>query len=218
MINPKTVSTIGAGGACDAGPAFVAGEGEHLMVEWDGTVVLMTPRLLLRTFRRDDLPHYAALNADPEVVRYLGGPLTREDSDDIAAWAQELYAREGLGLLAVERRQDGAFLGMCGLHHLHSYPDDVEVAWRLAREHWGQGYATEAATGWLDHAFGTLGLPRVISITEPPNLRSLAVMRRLGMVFDHQAEVEEDGVVFQAVVYAITDGQWRSRAERRHSV
>jgi RimJ/RimL family protein N-acetyltransferase len=93
------------------------------VVEWDGTVMLTTPRLLLRTFRLDDLPHYAALNADPEVVRYLGGPLTREDSDDIAAWAQELYAREGLGLLAVERRQDGALLGMCGLHHhLHSYP------------------------------------------------------------------------------------------------
>ncbi len=188
------------------------------MVEWDGTVVLTTPRLLLRTFRRDDLPRYAALNADPEVVRYLGGPLTREDSDEIAAWAQELYAREGLGLLAVERRQDGAFLGMCGLHHLHSYPNDVEVAWRLAREHWGHGYATEAATGWLDHAFGVLGLPRVISISEPPNLRSLAVMRRLGMVFDHQAEVEEDGVVFQAVVYAITDAQWRSRVERRRSL
>jgi RimJ/RimL family protein N-acetyltransferase len=86
----------------------------------------------------------------------------------------------------VERRDDGAFLGMCGLHHQESYPDDVEVAWRLAREHWGRGYATEAATGWLDHAFGALKLPRVISITEPPNLRILAVMRRLGMVFDHE--------------------------------
>jgi RimJ/RimL family protein N-acetyltransferase len=105
------------------------------VVEWSGTVVLRTPRLLLRTFHRDDLPQYAALNADPEVARYLGGPLTREDSDDIAAWAQELYAREGLGLLAVERRDDGAFLGMCGLHYQQSYPDDVEVAWRLARKH-----------------------------------------------------------------------------------
>ena len=163
------------------------------MVEWNGTVVLTTPRLLLRTFRRDDLPLYAALNADPEVARYLGGPLSRQDSDDIAEWAQECYAREGLGLLAVERRRDGAFLGMCGLHHQQSYPDDVEVAWRLAYEHWGRGYATEAATGWLDHGFGTLGLPRVIAITDPPNLRSLAVMRRLGMVFDHEAEVEDNG-------------------------
>ena len=83
------------------------------MVEWSGTVVLTTPRLLLRTFRRDDLPFYAALNADPEVARYLGGPLTREDSEDLAAWAQECYAREGLGLRAVERRPDGACLGPC---------------------------------------------------------------------------------------------------------
>jgi RimJ/RimL family protein N-acetyltransferase len=180
------------------------------MVEWSGTVALTTPRLLLRTFRRDDLPLYAALNADPDVLRYLGGPLAREDSDDIAAWAQECYAREGLGLLAVERRQDGAFLGLCGLLHQRSYPEDVEVAWRLAREHWGHGYATEAATGWLDHGFGTLNLPRVISITDAPNLRSLAVMRRLGMVFDHEAEIEDMGVVFQAVVYAITREQWRS--------
>jgi RimJ/RimL family protein N-acetyltransferase len=183
------------------------------MVEWEGTVVLTTPRLLLRTFRRDDLPLYAALNADPEVVRYLGGiPLTRQHSDNIAGWAQQCYAEEGLGLLAVERHEDGAFLGMCGLHHQRSYPDDVEVGWRLAREHWGRGYATEAATAWLDHAFVVLGLPRVISITDPPNVRSLAVMHRLGMVFDHEAEVEDEGVLFQAVVYAITAAQWRSRA------
>jgi len=163
------------------------------MPSWDGVTILTTPRLTLRTFRHDDLSSYAALNADPEVVRYLGGPLSREDSDDIADWAQRLNAEEGIGLLAVERREDGVFLGMCGLHHQESLPDDVEVAWRLAHEHWGHGYATEAATGWLDHAFGPLGLPRVISITDPPNLRSLAVMRRLGMVFDHRAEIEDMG-------------------------
>jgi RimJ/RimL family protein N-acetyltransferase len=184
------------------------------MVDWDGTVVVTTPRLLLRTFRRDDLPVYAALNADPEVVRYLGGvPFSREYSDGIAEWAQERYAAEGLGLLAVERRDDGAFLGMCGLHHHQAYPDEVEVGWRLAYEHWGHGYATEAATGWLDHAFGPLDLPRVISITDPPNARSLAVMQRLGMTFDHEADVEDDGEVFHAVVYSITSGQWRERRQ-----
>lgn len=179
---------------------------------WDGTVVLTTPRLLLRTFRRDDLPHYAALNAHPEVVRHLGGtPLTPEYSDEIAAWAQECHAEEGIGLLAVERRADGRFLGMCGLHHQESYPDDVEIGWRLAYEHWGQGYATEAATAWLEHAFGALGLSRVISITDVGNRRSLAVMQRLGMLFDHRAEVVDDGVSFDAVVYAITADRWRSR-------
>ncbi len=184
------------------------------MVEWSGIVVLSTPRLHLRTFRRDDLPHYAALNADPEVVEFLGGvPLTREYSDEIAAWANEVHASEGIGLMAVERRDDGAFLGMCGLHHLESYPDDVEVGWRLAREHWGHGYATEAATAWLDHAFGAMGLPRAISVTDLPNLRSLAVMHRLGMTYDHEAEIEEDGERFRAVIHALTAERWRRRAE-----
>jgi RimJ/RimL family protein N-acetyltransferase len=185
------------------------------MVEWNGTAVLETPRLLLRTFRVDDLPLYAALNADPEVVQYLGGePLTREHSDDIAAWAQEVHAAEGIGLLAVERRADGAFLGMCGLHHQASYPDDVEVAWRLAREHWGHGYATEAATAWLDHAFDVLGLARVISIADEPNVRSIAVMRRLGMTFDHAGPVEDEGEIFDAVVYSITADAWRRHRGR----
>ncbi len=184
------------------------------MTEWNGTVVITTPRLLLRTFREDDLPGYAALNADPAVVEFLGGePLTREYSDEIAAWANGVHDAEGIGLLAVERRDDGAFLGMCGMHHLESYPDDVEVGWRLAREHWGKGYATEAATAWLEHAFGSMGLPRVISVTDPPNVRSLAVMHRLGMVYDHEAEIEEDGERFHAVIHAVTAERWHRRAE-----
>ena len=184
------------------------------MVEWNGTVVVTTERLLLRTFRREDLPLYASLNADPAVVEFLGGePLSREYSDDIAAWANEVFEAEGIGLMAVERREDGAFLGMCGLHHLASYPDDVEVGWRLAHGFWGRGYATEAASGWLTHAFGPMDLPRVISVTDPPNVRSLAVMHRLGMVYDHEAEIEEDGERFHAVVHAITAERWSDRAE-----
>jgi RimJ/RimL family protein N-acetyltransferase len=181
------------------------------MVTWDGTVILTTPRLVLRTFRESDLPAYAALNADPEVARWLGGPISREDSDDIAAWAQGCFEREGFGLLAVERKEDGVFLGMCGLHHQQSYPGDVEAGWRLARAHWGCGYATEAATAWLDHGFGPLGLDRIISITEPENARSLAVMRRLGMTFDHAAQVRDGGEVFDAVIYAMTRERWRTR-------
>ena len=90
-----------------------------------------------------------------------------------------------------------------------AYPDDLEVAWRLAHRYWGHGYATEAATAWLDHAFDELGVARVISITDRPNVRSLAVMRRLGMTFDHEAEVEDDGVLFEAVIHSITAEQWR---------
>jgi RimJ/RimL family protein N-acetyltransferase len=180
------------------------------MTRWDGTLILTTPRLLLRTYRLDDLPLFAALNADPVVMATLGGaPLTREHSDEIAEWAQERYAEEHIGLLAVERREDNTFIGMCGLHHQRAYPDDLEIAWRLAHPYWGHGYATEAATAWLKYAFDELDVPRVISITDQPNTRSLAVMRRLGMTLDHEADVEDDGVTFQALIHTLTAEQWK---------
>jgi RimJ/RimL family protein N-acetyltransferase len=175
---------------------------------WHGEVALTTPRLLLRGYRAFDLAIYAELNADPEVAKYLGGPISRAESDDIADWAQALHSAEGIGLLAVERRADNAFLGMCGLHHLDWYPDDIEIAWRLAYKYWGHGYATEAANAWLTHAFTVLDLPRVISVTDVPNTRSIAVMQRLGMTVDHYATLEEDGEKFDAVVHAITRQQW----------
>jgi RimJ/RimL family protein N-acetyltransferase len=184
------------------------------MTRWDGMPVLTTERLVLRTFRPDDLPEYAALNAQPEVVRHLGGvPIARQHSDDIAAWANDVYGRDRMGLLAVERRSDGRFLGMCGLHRQSSVPDDVEVAWRLAVEHWGNGYATEAATAWLDYGFGELGLTEVISMTVADNVRSLAVMRRLGMRFDREQQIEDEGIVFDALIHVITADEWRARRE-----
>ena len=184
------------------------------MTAWDGEVVTTTDRLTLRTFREDDLPLYAALNVDPEVVEYLGGPLSREDSDDIAAYANDLHAREGIGLLAVERTADRTFLGMCGVHVLDWYPDDLEVGYRLARAHWGHGYATEAARAWLRIAFQDKDAARVISVTDKPNVRSIAVMRRLGMTLDHEAVLEEDGVTFDAVIHALTQQDWRALDER----
>jgi len=172
---------------------------------------MRTDRLVLRPFRDADLPLYAALNADPKVAEWLGGPLSREDSDDIALWANARWEADRLGLLAVERAADGAFLGMCGLHRLRDRPGDVEVGWRLAYEHWGHGYATEAATAWLDYGFDVLGLPRIISVTDEPNLRSLAVMRRLGLTFLENDQITDNGQIFDAVVYAVTAAEWRAR-------
>jgi RimJ/RimL family protein N-acetyltransferase len=186
------------------------------MTRWDGSPILTTARLVLRTYREDDLPLFAALNADPEVMATLGGEaLSRRHSDEIAEWAQERYAAERIGLLAVERREDGAFIGICGLHHQRAYPDDLEIAWRLARAYWGRGYATEAATAWLDYAFDDLGVPRVISITDRPNVRSLAVMRRLGLTLDHEADVEDDGVMFRALIHTVSAEGWRAQGAGR---
>jgi RimJ/RimL family protein N-acetyltransferase len=180
------------------------------MVRWDGEEVMSTERLRLRTFRAEDLPLYAALNADPPVADMLGGPLTRAESDDIAEWANERWEQEKLGLVAVERLADGAFLGMCGLHHLRDRPDDVEIAWRLAHAHWGNGYATEAGRAWLAYGFQTLGLDRIISLTDAPNVRSLAVMRRLGLTFLENDRIQDNGVWFDAIVHAITRDRWAS--------
>jgi RimJ/RimL family protein N-acetyltransferase len=158
------------------------------------------------------------LNADPEVTEFLGGVRSAQYSDEIAAWANQHYAEDRMGLLAVERKADGIFLGMCGVHEQDWYPGEIEVGWRLAREHWGHGYVTEAATAWLDYAFDLLARPRVLSITDPDNRRSLAVMHRLEMVFDHAGEIvdedEDDGRPFPVVVHEIDAEQWRNRAAR----
>jgi RimJ/RimL family protein N-acetyltransferase len=171
--------------------------------------VRTTERLVLRPFRDSDLEPWAALNADPDVTQYLGQPLSREDSDGTAWAINAAYEAQGFGFLAVERRSDGVFLGACGLSKEKWYPDDLEIGWRLARAYWGHGYATEAAASWLDHAFHEAGLPRVIAVTDTPNVRSIAVMRRLGMSFDHEAVLEDDGVPFDATIYSLKAEEWR---------
>jgi RimJ/RimL family protein N-acetyltransferase len=171
-------------------------------MSWSGTTALTTPRLTLRCYRESDLEAYSALNVDPEVVEFLGGPVTAEYTREMAEWANGLYEREAIGLLAVERTADSTFLGMCGLHHLEAFPDDIEIAWRFAREYWGRGYATEAAAAWLDYGFRVKKLHRVISVTEHENVRSLGVMHRLGLQFDHETRIVEEGMEFDVVVYS----------------
>lgn len=183
------------------------------MVSWDGSELLRTPRLVLRRYRRDDLPVLDAMNRDPEVMRYLGHVHADGESDRFIEAIQQEHAASGLGMMAVERVADSTLVGMCGLDRVPWYPDDVEIGWRLPREHWGRGYATEAARGWLEVAFGRLGLPRVISVADVPNARSVAVMQRLGMRRDHEADLEDEDGPFRAVVHVLTRADWqRSRA------
>ena len=171
----------------------------------DGDVRFRTERLVVvRRWRSRDRDHFAALNADPEVMRFLGPPMTREQSDQLARYCESWVERAGLGLLPAVRAADGELLGMCGLHRQRWYPDEVEIGWRFARSAWGHGYATEAARRWLVEAFGPLGLDHVISITHPDNLRSAAVMRRLGMVPREEAvHTMLDGRRVPVVVYTL---------------
>jgi len=154
---------------------------------------LTTERLRLRPWREEDLAPFAALNADPEVMRYFPGLLGREESDAMAARLSAGIEHDGWGLWALERRDSGDFIGFTGLavpRFDFPFLPAVEVGWRLARSAWGSGYATEAARCALDHGFGPLGLEEVVSLTSVHNERSRAVMRRLGMVRDPRDDFE----------------------------
>ena len=166
---------------------------------------------MLRTYQQSDLAPLVAMNADPDTMRYLGGPTPPARSLARAAEAQKAFAGGTLGFLPIERREDGAFLGLAGLGRLDWYPDDEEVGWRLLPEHRGRGYATEAGRAWLDHAFQTLDVARVISVADVPNVASQAVMRRLGMRLDHRATLREGDETFEAAVHAISRAEWEER-------
>jgi RimJ/RimL family protein N-acetyltransferase len=146
--------------------------------------VLETERLLLRDWQPSDDAPFAALNADPEVTRYLNGPMTRSESDELVARIRGHWQNHGFGLYAVEVKDSGAFAGFVGLAIPSFLPDvlpAVEVGWRLAREHWGKGYATEGARASLRYGFEELELRQIISIIDPDNAASVRVADRLEM-------------------------------------
>ena len=100
----------------------------------DGSPVLSTNRLFLRPFKERDLALYAEINSDSAVVEFLGNvPLSRAESDQQAVRANHCFATRRFGKIAVERRSDGALLGMCGLSIEPWFPNDLEIAWRLGR-------------------------------------------------------------------------------------
>jgi RimJ/RimL family protein N-acetyltransferase len=141
-----------------------------------------TARLVLRTWRPEDRPPFAEINADPEVTEYVAArPLSQEESDALVDRIETSWLHRGYGLYAIESLTSGDLLGFCGLSHHRALPDEVEVGWRLARAAWGRGLATEAALVCRDLAFDVLRLDRLISITVEENLRSWRVMEKLGM-------------------------------------
>ncbi len=157
-----------------------------------GLPVRRTARLVLRPWRDDDRPAFAAINADPEVMAHFPAPLTAAESDATLERLRREAARQGFGAFAVEDRATRSLVGMVGLAvptWEAAFTPAVEIAWRLARPFWGQGLAAEAAADVLGWAFSELRLPRVVSFTVPDNVRSWRLMERLGMArigeFEH---------------------------------
>jgi ribosomal-protein-alanine N-acetyltransferase len=146
---------------------------------------LRTPRLLLRRWRDADLEPFAALNADPRVMEFFPAVLTPAESDRLVRERiLPHFAEHGYGLWAVEVPGVTEFAGFVGLVEqtfVAPFTPCVEVGWRLDARYWGRGYATEGAHAALDHGFGVAGLDEIVSLTAVTNVRSIAVMRRLGM-------------------------------------
>jgi len=151
-----------------------------------------TQRLRLRQWLPEDRTPFAELNADAKVMEFFPSPLSRAESDRMADICQSLISGRGWGFWAAELKETQQFIGFVGLH----IPSDqlpfspcVEIGWRLAFQHWGKGFATEAAKGALNVGFDLLGLNEIVSFTAIGNDRSRAVMKRLDMkesgTFEH---------------------------------
>lgn len=157
---------------------------------------LQTERLVLRQWHDDDLWDLAELNADPEVMEFFPAPMTAEQSAEMLGIQQSLLEAGRPAYFAVDIWSTSTFIGFIGLNVPRfdaAFTPCVEIAWRLKREFWGNGYATEGANAVLKYGFVTLGLPEIVAFTATGNERSRAVMERLGMThdpgedFDHPA-------------------------------
>lgn len=182
-----------------------------------------TERLQVRQWIADDAEAFAALNADARVMEFFPAPLTRQQSNLMREKCQALIAARGWGFWALEEKSSKTFLGFTGLHiptaELPCSPC-VEIGWRLGFEHWGKGYATEAAVGVLIVGFEQLQLPEIVAFTPVQNSRSQGVMSRLEMcreaaTFGHPS-VPEDSGLKEHCLYRIKRDTWlRSKTQSR---
>ena len=150
--------------------------------------MIETDRLILRPLVEADRPAFAALNGDPRVNEWLGGPIDPSASDALFDRIERHFAAHGFAPWAVESKTDGTLVGMVGLGVVEATDlpvgPSVEMAWRFSPKVWGQGLATEAAAAALDWARRSLPGQEIIAFTSATNLRSQAVMRRIGLVAD----------------------------------
>lgn len=148
--------------------------------------MIESERLILRPFRDGDRDAMAEVNCDPRVGEWLGGPFSREQSDGFVDRVMAQIAADGFGFYAAETKADGKLVGMIGIRRNVNgpAPQAIELGWRLAVAAQGTGLATEGAKACLDWGFANLDVPEILAWTASTNVRSQAVMRRIGMTPD----------------------------------
>ncbi len=153
----------------------------------EGKIFLETERLRLRCLTVDDVDAVFAVIGDPETMKYYPQEFRRENAQRWVSKAQERYRTDGFSLFAVVLKSTGEVIGNCGLMRQDVEGESlVEVGYHFRRDHWGHGYATEAARSCMDHAFQRLNVEKVISLILPENLPSRRVAERNGMVVERQ--------------------------------
>ena len=148
------------------------------------SVVFETDRIQLRHWKDEDRQQFARMNGDPLIMEYLPRPLTEKDSNHLVDKFEKHFDKHGYGLYALERKEDGAFMGFTGLQKVGfkaGFTPATEIAWRLDYEYWGKGYASEAAREVLARGLSDLGLDKVVAFTVHDNTRSIGVMEKIGM-------------------------------------
>jgi RimJ/RimL family protein N-acetyltransferase len=178
------------------------------------SMVLQGPRIRLRPWREEDREAFAAMNADPEVMRHFVQPLDRAGSDAFMDRISAHMAQHGFGFWAVERHDAPGIIGLCGLAQVPweaRFTPAVEIGWRFAAAHQRQGFAEEAARIALAHGFGPLKLQEILAFTIPPNTRSWGLMERLGMrrdgAFEHP-RVPEGHAMRPHLLYRLSRRDW----------
>lgn len=156
--------------------------------------MIQTERLLLRHFTLDDAAAYWPLVSDPQVMRFLGGEQPQQTLDAVRDVLRTRplrdYAVHGFGRMACIERSSGKLVGFCGLKRLEDI-GEVDIGYRFIPESWGKGYATESARALIAHGIPAYGLHRVIAFVEPGNLASAKVLRKLGLSFERQAQLDD---------------------------
>lgn len=184
--------------------------------------LIKTKRLLLRQWTENDFSSFSIMCADEEVMEFFPATMTENESVETGRKIQSLIDERGWGFWAVEIPNQHAFIGFVGLHtptRLLPFSPCVEIGWRLSKESWGKGYASEAAKASLNYAFTELKLDEVVSFTTATNFRSMAVMEKIGMHNTNQnfmhPEVEASLPECEHVLYKITKAEWQRNSNNR---
>jgi len=151
------------------------------------TIILTTPRLILRLWQPEDIEPYYQINQDPEVVYYLLGPQSRTQVEQFVAHATAEFAVDKFCKFAVEEKATGLLIGFVGISRptfTAPFTPAIDIGWRLGSTFWGKGYATEAALAVVNYAFTVLKIDEIVSFAVASNVRSLRVMEKIGMVRD----------------------------------